>query len=218
MTSKKEFLKNFKLYAVTDLRSEDTAAIILKKIDDAYRGGADIVQLRAKKLSDMQILSLGKRIRGLADKYGKLFFVNDRADLAIACGADGVHVGQDDLPISEIRKINADLLIGKSTHSIEQALEAQKECPDYLGVGPVFATPTKPEYQPAGLEFVKQASEKITLPFVAIGGIDLTNIEQVLKAGAGCVAVVRAIFFEKDVYESSRNLRKKIEIFSHVSC
>ena len=217
MTWKKEFLRNFRLYAVTDVRAEDSSAVLCKKIDDAYRGGADIVQLRAKMLSDAQILSLGQKMRLIADSHHKLFFVNDRTDLALACGADGVHVGQDDLPVSEIRKINSDLLIGKSTHSIEQALAAEKEHPDYLGVGPVFTTPTKPDYQPTGLEFVKRASEKISLPFVAIGGIDLNNIELVLKAGAGRVAVVRAIFSSEDSYESARNLRCKIEKFSCVS-
>lgn len=217
MTWKKGFLKNFRLYAVTDVRREDSAEILLDKIDAAYRGGADIVQLRAKELTDLQVLSIGRKIRPIADKYKRLFFVNDRADLALACAADGVHVGQDDLPVSEIRKLNPDLLIGKSTHSLEQALEAEKERPDYLGVGPVFATPTKPDYQPAGLEFVKQAAEKVSLPFVAIGGIDLNNIELVLKAGAARIAVVRAIFSGKDPYESARNLRDKIEKFSCVS-
>ena len=200
MTWKKEFLKNFKLYAVTDVRENDSLDMLLEKIDSAYRGGADIVQLRAKKLNDLQIFQLGRKIRQIADKYKKLFFLNDRADLAIACGADGVHVGQDDLPIAVIRKMNPELLIGKSTHSFEQALEAEKENPDYLGVGPVFATPTKPDYRPAGLEFVKQAAERISLPFVAIGGIDLTNIEQVLKAGATRIAVVRAVFSRKDLW------------------
>lgn len=217
MTWKKEFLKNFKLYAVTDVRREDSLEVLLEKIDAAYRGGADIVQLRAKHLSDLQVLSIGRKIRIIADKHKKLFFVNDRADLALACAADGVHVGQDDLPISEIRKFNPDLLVGKSTHSLSQALEAEKERPDYLGVGPVFATPTKPDYQPAGLEFVRQAAEKVSLPFVAIGGVDLNNIELVLKAGAARIAVVRAIFSGKDSYESARNLRDKIERFSCVS-
>lgn len=215
MTWKKESLKNFRLYAVTDIRENDSEDELLEKIDAACRGGADIVQLRAKKMNDSQILALGRKICKIADKHQKLFFVNDRADLALACGADGVHVGQDDLPVAEVRKIAPELLIGKSTHSIEQALAAQEEKPDYLGVGPVFATPTKPDYKPAGLEFVRQASEKISLPFVAIGGIDSNNIEQVLKAGASRIAVVRAVFSGKDPYESARNLRDKIEKFSH---
>ena len=217
MTWKKEFLKKFRLYAVTDIRLEDPLKVLQDKIDAAYRGGVDIVQLRAKQLTDVQVLLMGRKIRLIADKYKKLFFVNDRADLALACGADGVHVGQNDLPVAEIRKMAPCLLIGKSTHSLSQAVEAEKEGPDYLGVGPVFATPTKPDYRPAGLEFVKQASEKISLPFVAIGGIDLSNIELVLKAGAPRIAVVRAIFSGKDSYESARNLRDKIEKFSFVS-
>lgn len=217
MTWKKEYLKNFKLYAVTDVRLNDSPEELLRKIEAAYRGGADIVQLRAKELSDTQVLVIARKIRVIADTHKKLFFVNDRADLALASGADGVHVGQDDLPVSEIRKLSADLLVGKSTHSLSQALEAEKEAPDYLGVGPVFATPTKPDYRPAGLEFVKQASEKVSLPFVAIGGIDLDNIELVLKAGATRVAVVRAIFSGKDSYDSARSLRGKIERFSCVS-
>lgn len=217
MSSKREVFENFKLYAVTDIK--DGSRDILDRVEAAYRGGADIVQLRAKQMPAGELLLLAARIRRIAEKAGKLFFVNDRPDIAIAAEADGVHVGQDDMPVERVRQYISNsgfpLLIGKSTHTVEQAVAAETEGVDYIGVGPVFQTPTKPDYAPAGLEFVKQVSERIKLPFVCIGGIDLNNIEQVLAAGAKRIAVVRAIFSSEDPYESARQLRGKIESFVH---
>ncbi len=213
MSLKKEVFRNFKLYAVTDIKQD--SGDILPKVEAAYRGGADIVQLRAKYMPAGEFLLLAVKMRKIAEKAGKLFIVNDRPDIAIAAEADGVHIGQNDMPVARVREYIKNsgfpLLIGKSTHSIEQALDAEAEGVDYIGVGPVFQTPTKPDYIPAGIEFVRQAAEKIKIPFVCIGGIDLSNIEQVLDAGASRVAVVRAIFSSEDPYESAKQLRGIIE-------
>ncbi|MDD5218763.1 MAG: thiamine phosphate synthase [Candidatus Omnitrophica bacterium] len=213
MNWKKTVFLNFNLYAVTDIPGPD--ARILDKIEQAYRGGADIVQLRSKALSDAELYRLGLAIRPLADRYQKLFFINDRVDLALACQADGVHLGQDDMPVGAARAMaerhGAEFWIGKSTHSIEQALEAAGEGADYIGVGPVYATPTKPGRPAVGLELVKAVSQKVKIPFVAIGGIHGQNIREVLAAGASRVAVVRAIFSSEDIYESTQRLRNKIE-------
>jgi thiamine-phosphate pyrophosphorylase len=131
--------------------------------------------------------------------YGVPLILNDRPYAVKASGADGLHLGQDDGSLAWARSIvGQERIVGRSTHSPEQALEAEKEGFDYIGVGPVFATPTKPSYEPVGLEFVKFAAQRIHTPFVAIGGIDLGNIEQVLKAGAHTVAVVRALMGSAD--------------------
>ena len=215
MSWKKELFENFKLYAVTDLRDENES--ILTQIEAVYRGGADIVQLRSKTVPDAALLRLGQKIRAIADRMQKLFFVNDRPDLALAVKADGVHLGQDDLPVNIVRKMAAQagspFFIGKSTHSIEQARAAVAEGPDYIGAGPVFETPTKPGYRPAGLEYIGRVSREIHIPFVAIGGINAVNARQVLEAGARRLAVVRAVFEGENNEQRTRELRSQIEAY-----
>ena len=146
-----------------------------------------------------------------------MFFVNDRFDLAVALRADGLHLGQDDLPIAVVRKellrAGIKMWIGKSTHEIQQSLDAQKEGADYIGVGPVFETPTKPGVASTGLRFVREASARVKIPMVMIGGIDLSNLSTVLRAGARRIAVVRALFAKEDSYEAARKIREKIENF-----
>ena len=216
MNWKKQVFDSFRFYGVTDI-AEDSRDI-LKKIDKAYAGGADIIQLRSKTLSDAALYRLGLAIRKIANRRKKLFFVNDRLDLALAVAADGIHLGQDDLPVDWVRKTlkrnTLRMWIGKSTHSLSQALKAQREDVDYIGVGPVFKTPTKPDYPPVGIDFVRQASANVRRPFVAIGGIDLTNIETVLEAGARRIAVVRALFEKENTYEIAQQFAKKIDAFT----
>ena len=216
MNWKEKLFKNFRLYAVTDIRKYD--ARILRKVKQAYDGGADIVQFRAKEMPDAEIYALAEKMRKIADSCRKLFFVNDRLDIALACGADGIHLGQDDLPVAiareVLKKAKASMWIGKSTHAIDQARQAVREKPDYIGAGPVFKTPTKPGYIPAGLAYIKQVAKNFSVPFVAIGGIDTTNIETVLKAGATRVAVVRAIFQAEDTYAATQKLRRKLDEFN----
>lgn len=206
MNWKKTVFKNFRLYAITDLRAED--AEIFRKVEAAYRGGADIVQLRSKTLTDGALYRLGLRFRKIADRYRKLFFVNDRPDLALAVKADGVHLGQDDLPIEAVRKIlkGRKIFVGRSTHSLAQAVATAAEGVDYIGVGPIFGTPTKPTYQPVGTNLIREVKRRVKIPFVSIGGIDEKNIREVIVAGATRVAVVRAIFGAADVYQATKAL------------
>lgn len=205
--------REFRLYAVTDFKA--TSPAVFEKIEAAYRGGADIIQLRSKNFTDRQFYEAGLKIREIARRYRKLFFVNDRVDLAIATGADGVHVGQDDLPVGCIRALAATaghpLWVGKSTHSYEQALAAEKEGADYIGFGPVFSTPTKPGTSPVGLGDIRRVNRDVKIPVVCIGGINLENLAQVLDAGATRVAVVRAVFDSETIDESTRMLREEIE-------
>lgn len=211
MNWKKKVFENFRLYVVTDLGGETPEVDAM--IEAAYRGGADIVQLRSKGLSDAALYRIGTRMRKIADRYRRLFFVNDRPDLAVAVEADGVHLGQEDLPMTAVRKIlqGKDLFVGRSTHSLEEALQASWEGVDYIGVGPIFETPTKPAYPAVGLDLIRQVKQRMRIPFVTIGGIDLKNIHAVLEAGALRVAVVRAIFGAPDIEEATKVLRKAVD-------
>ncbi|MFA5479717.1 MAG: thiamine phosphate synthase [Candidatus Muiribacteriota bacterium] len=182
-------------------------------IELALKGGARVIQLREKNLSDSVLLEYAEKIRKLTLEYNALFIVNDRIDIAILSKADGIHLGQDDLSIKEIRKITRKkIIVGKSTHSPEQALKAEKEGADYIGVGPVFWTASKKNVcDPVGLDYVKWASENIKIPFVAIGGIKLHNVEKVLENGAKSIAVITEITQSKNPEKTARDFIEKIK-------
>ncbi len=176
-------------------------------VRETARGGAHIYQLREKDTSAGEILSLARELRKLTAEMGLLFIVNDRLDIALACGADGVHLGQDDLPLADARRVaGPDFIIGVSTHSLEQALAAAEGGADYIGVGPVYPTATKPEYRVVGLDLVQAVSRYVSIPFVAIGGIDKTNARAVIRAGARQLAVVRACFGAADIAAATGEL------------
>lgn len=182
------------LYLVTNSDSFDSDDAFLDAVASALEGGVDVLQLREKKMSANRILELGKKIKQLCLQYDTTFIINDRIDIAALLEADGVHLGQDDLDVKSAREIlGANAIVGISTHAPEQALKAVEDGADYIGVGPVFATPTKEGRIPVGLEYVKWVSENITLPAFAIGGIDLENCNQVFDAGIKKLGVVRAI-------------------------
>ncbi len=173
--------------------------------EQAVRGGAGCIQWRDKSSPDGAFLEAAERLRELTRRSGTLFVVNDRLDIALACGADGVHLGHEDMPVGRARAlVESRLLIGRSTHTIEEARRAQEEGVDYLGVGPVFVTPTKPDYRAVGLDLVRRAAAGIRIPWFAIGGIDLKNLPLVLSAGATRVAVVRAVAAASDPEAAAR--------------
>jgi thiamine-phosphate pyrophosphorylase len=186
---RRERLRRAHLYLV--IESEPAELVVAAALD----GGVDVVQLREKSGPDELIVETGRRLRELCDEHGALLVVNDRADLALACGADGVHVGQDDEPLDSVRStVGPELIVGISTHSPSQIEAALASEADYLGVGPVFATATKPGVEPVGLELVRHAAAHAEAkPWFAIGGIDAGNAPVVLEAGASRIAVVRAI-------------------------
>ncbi len=166
-------------------------------------GGVDAVQLRVKELEARPLLRLAEVVRRRTTEFGALFIVNDRVDLAIAAGADGVHLGQDDLPVAAARAQLASAghpgaLIGWSTHQESEVRAGAGSGADYLGVGPVYATPTKPGRPAVGLELVRFAADRAGLPFFAVGGIDLATLPGVIGAGARRVAVVRALTEAED--------------------
>jgi thiamine-phosphate pyrophosphorylase len=190
---RRERLRRAHLYLVIDAQVDGRPADAI--VEAALRGGVDLVQLREKERPDGEIVAAGKRLRALCDEHDALLVVNDRPDLALGCGADAVHVGQDDEAIAAVRDtVGHELLIGVSTHSPEQVAAALDSDVDYFAVGPVHATPTKPGRPAVGLELVRHAAAVAgERPFFAIGGIDTGNVADVAAAGTERVAVVRAI-------------------------
>ncbi len=204
-------LQNARLYLVTSRNGFKSDVNFLNVIENAVSGGVDIIQLREKNENENKILNLAKEIKKITFGTDVLFIINDRVDLALVCNADGVHLGQDDMPVSEARKITPEgFIIGLSTHSQEQGKAGVNSGADYLGVGPVFPTPTKPDYKVAGLEYVSWAKDNLkNIPWFAIGGINEGNINKVIEAGAERVAVVRAIM-NSTAPESTTNKLKNL--------
>jgi thiamine-phosphate pyrophosphorylase len=185
-------------------------------VSAACEGGADVLQFRDKLITGRERYTVAARLRKICANAGVLFIVNDALEVALTIAADGVHLGQDDLPVAEAKKLMhpmgiKNFLVGCSTHSLEQALEAERQGADYIGIGPVFATPTKPTYNPVGLELVKAVTKAVRVPHVAIGGIDATNVVHVLSAGAERVAVVRAVCGQDDIAGAVRIMKQAIE-------
>ncbi len=167
--------------------------------------GVRVIQFREKKMSTKQMFEIAKRLRKLTYEYDATFIVNDRVDLALAVEADGVHVGQEDLPAEAVRDI-FDGIVGVSAHSVEEAKRAEKYA-DYLGVGPVFGTKTKKDAkEPIGVEGLRRIVESVNVPVVAIGGINRSNVLEVLKAGVAGVAVISAIAGAKNPKEEAKKL------------
>lgn len=206
-------LERARLYLVTG--ADPAAGPLEDVVLHALHAGADVVQLRMKDARDEDVLAAAQVVRRVAQDLRKLFVLNDRPDLAKAAGADGVHVGQDDHSVEEARALaGPSLLVGVSTHSADDLDGAWLDRADYVGVGPVHATPTKPGRPAAGLDYVRHAAASAaTLPWFAIGGIDPTNVADVRAAGATRIAVVRAIADASDVVaaaQAARDLRAAI--------
>jgi len=197
-------LQEARLYLVCDLRPGGRA--LEDVLAPALAGGVDIVQLRDKQASAEQLVAAAKVARRLCDERGALLILNDRAELVRAAGADGCHVGQDDVEPAAARELaGADALVGQSTHFPDEVAGARQA--DYIGVGPVYATPTKPGRRPVGVELVRFAAFHAPVPFFAIGGIDASNVRAVVDAGADRVAVVRAIAEAADPHAAAAQLR-----------
>jgi thiamine-phosphate pyrophosphorylase len=189
---RRELLERVRLYLVIEARPHGRP--VEEIVEPALAGGVGCVQLREKQADPNEIVAAARRLRSLCDRYGALLVVNDRADLALAGGADGVHVGQDDEPVDAVReRVGPELIVGLSTHTPAQVDAALASSADYLGVGPVYETATKPGVEPVGEELVRYAAARASKPFFAIGGIDARNARRVARAGATRIAVVRAV-------------------------
>ncbi|HWF24324.1 MAG TPA: thiamine phosphate synthase [Solirubrobacteraceae bacterium] len=202
MSDRRQRLRAARLYLVCDARPQ---AFLLR----ALRGGVDIVQLRMKEAPDEAIVVTAERFARACAEHGSLFIVNDRADLAAEVGADGVHIGQDDGTVAGARElVGPDRLLGLSTHTPAQVAAADGV--DYIGVGPVHATPTKPGRPAVGLELVAYAAAHAQVPFFAIGGVDAAVAAGIRAAGGRRIAVVRALTETEDPTRAARELRAAI--------
>jgi thiamine-phosphate pyrophosphorylase len=203
----RERLADTRLYLVCDARPRAF-------LDAALRGGADLIQLRDKSLSDEELVAAAKPFRAAADAHGALFILNDRPDLVDACDADGVHVGQDDgTPAQARAAVGPDRIVGRSTHAPAQAVAADADPDvDYMAVGPVHATPTKPGRPAAGLEYVSYAARTVGKPWFAIGGLDTKTLPAAVEAGATRAVVVRAITDAADPESAARELSELLGV------
>ena len=197
-------LHDCRLYGILDLSyvERDDAALIVEQM---IEGGVDLMQLRGKNRSIGELMELARELHELTVKSATPLIVNDYAEVARSTPVEGVHVGQDDDPIEIVRqRVPREILIGKSTHSLEQARAAQGEGADYIGFGPIFATPTKPDYVPIGLENIRRVHTEINLPIFCIGGINIDNLQSVIDAGAKRVVMVSALLKAHNVVDYAR--------------
>jgi thiamine-phosphate pyrophosphorylase len=208
LSERRAVLHRARLYLVCSTRPG--AGALRDVLAGALAGGVDIVQLRDKEASDDELLAAAATARTLCDEAGALLIINDRPDLVAAAGADGCHVGQEDSDPPAARELaGPDALVGRSTHFPPQVDDPDGA--DYIGVGPVYSTPTKPGRPAAGVELVRFAAHHATVPFFAIGGIDVSNVADVAAAGATRIAVVRAIADAPDPRAAAAALRAAIE-------
>jgi thiamine-phosphate pyrophosphorylase len=198
------------LYGILDtgyLAGRDPLAVVQSML----AGGVDIVQVRAKSSTASEAARLARQVADAVRGAGALLILNDFSSAAREAGADGVHIGQDDGSVAEARAATGgDLLVGKSTHSLEQAVAGEEEGADYIGVGPLYATPTKPDYVPVGLPLIAQVKARVKIPQFCIGGVKLENLESVIAAGADRVVVVSGILQAADISAYCRALRQKL--------
>lgn len=200
--SKKDLL----LYAVTD-RSWSEASSLEEQVQKAIDGGITFLQLREKNIEISEFLKLGKQLRKLTNKYQIPYVINDDIDVAVQVQADGIHIGQDDCDIDKCRELLGESkIIGVSVQTVEQAILAQEQGADYLGVGAIFTTNTKLDASKVSLDLLKEICMSVSIPVVAIGGITTTNIEKLAGTGINGIAVVSEIFSSDNIVESTKKL------------
>lgn len=201
---------DFNLYLITD-RHRTCGKPLMRVVDEALKGGIKAVQLREKGLSAKELFELAQGIRGLIRQYGARLFINDRVDIALAVGADGVHLGQNGFSARDAKRIFPEAAIGVSTHSLSEAKKAEGDGADFITFGPIFYTPSKADYgKPLGVEAIKKMRKKINIPVFAIGGINKNNIKDVMAAGADGVAVISAVMGKKEPERAVKELFREM--------
>ena len=193
-----------RLYGIVDLgyvERGDAARVVEQMVE----GGVDLIQLRGKNKSIRELMELSAELHELTAQSSAPLIVNDHAQIAVGVPIEGVHVGQDDDSVEVVRqKVVRDILVGKSTHSLHQARAAEREGADYIGFGPIFATPTKPDYAPIGLEDISRLHAEVNLPIFCIGGINIDNLQSVIDAGAKRVVMVSALLKAHNIVDYAR--------------
>jgi thiamine-phosphate pyrophosphorylase len=205
-------MQDYGLYVVTD-EALSKGLTHLQIAERAVRGGATVIQLRDKSLGGRELLAMALKIKKITKKVGALFIVNDRLDVALASGADGVHLGQDDLPLKDaLRLVPKGYIIGITVHDVAEALVAQKGGASYLGLSPIFQTGSKDDAGAAcGLQMIKDVKKRVSIPVVGIGGINASNAREVLEAGADGIAVISAVVGQPDVEKAARGLKDQVD-------
>ena len=197
-----------RLYAVTD-RSWVGLQTLLEQIESSLLGGTTLVQLREKDLSDCEFIQEAISVKRLCERFGVPLLINDNVNVALRSGADGVHLGQDDLPLQEARKmLGPNKIIGISTHTVEEAMEAERGGADYVGVGSVFATQTKLDANVLSIDYIREICQAVNIPVVAIGGIKEENMDVLRNTGVAGIAVVSAIFGQPDIEMATLRLKE----------
>jgi thiamine-phosphate pyrophosphorylase len=198
---------DYSVYLVTD-RGILGGRDLFKAVEDAIQGGASLIQLREKDISSRGFYDLAMQMKKLVNSYNVPLIINDRLDIALAVGADGLHIGQDDLPLGIARKIlGPDKIIGYSVSNLEEALYGEKNGADYLGAGPAYATGSKADAgAPIGLDNIKMIKESVSIPVVAIGGVSIANLIEVRESGVDGVSVISAILGSRDITEAAKSI------------
>ena len=203
--------KHILLYAVTDRAWVGTKSLY-EQVNEALENGVTCVQLREKELDESDFLKEAKQISTLCKEYKVPFIVNDNVNIAIACKAEGIHIGQEDMELTNVRKlVGEDMIIGVSAHNVEEAIKAQEGGADYIGIGAVFATSTKTDVDVLSFETLRSICEAVDIPTVAIGGIKKDNICKLKGSGIDGVAVVSAIFAAKDIATATKELLLEVK-------
>lgn len=209
-------LSRCRFYGILDLSYVDRseAGKVAQQMMD---GGVDLIQLRAKGRPAEEIAKIAAELHGLTAERAVPLIINDHPEIARIVGAEGVHVGQDDAAISEVREIaGGDCMVGKSTHSVDQASRAFFEGADYIGFGPIFATATKPDYRPIGLDEIQKVHQAVRIPIFCIGGIKLDNLPEVMEAGARRVVIVSGLLQAKDITTYGRGAKELLNRKSQI--
>ena len=210
-TCKKMQKEDLLLYAVTD-RHWLNGETLYSQVEKTLEGGTTFVQLREKELDEAHFLEEAKKIKELCDRYHVPFVINDNVDIALACGAAGVHVGASDLPVAEVRRLlGPDKIVGATAKTVEAAQKAYQDGADYLGVGAVFHTDSKADAADISHETLKAITEAVDIPVIAIGGISKENVSELSGTGICGIAVISAIFAEKDIKNATKKLKKLTE-------
>lgn len=209
--NKKILLGTVQLYVIVDPKlslNPDMEEVVSLAIE----GGAQMIQFRNKEFSDEEFLVLAERIKKITQKENIPLIINDRVNIAKSIDAEGVHLGQDDMPVKEAREIlGAEKIIGISTGNPDEAIEAEKQGADYIGLGPIFQTNSKEIKDTIGTEILKQVLNQVKIPVFPIGGINLSNLDQVLKADSKRIAVISAVIGQRDIKNAAQNLLRRLK-------
>ncbi|GAB4417107.1 MAG: thiamine phosphate synthase [Thermodesulfovibrionales bacterium] len=203
----------FRLYLITDRKIFDSPSSLFTAIEEALKGGVRAVQLREKDLGTRELLDMAYPMRELTKRYNAKLFINDRVDVAAAVGADGVHLGKGSMPASAAKKVSKGrLTVGVSTHSISEALEAEEEGADFITFGPIYQTPSKLKYgEPVGINALKIVRSRVSIPIMAIGGINIDRTREVMASGADGVAVISAILSAEDIKQTTESFLRCLQ-------